>query len=225
MTSIARKWVMALSGLFLCLFLVGHLAGNLMLLKCSAQTQLDFNEYAHFMTTNPAVQVLRVLTLVSILAHLVMSFKLTAQNKSARSTGYAYSGATGNASFASKNMIWFGILLLIFLVLHINSFAAKTLMGAIEGVDKNGNVDIYSEVVAAFQQPWYVAVYVICMIGLAFHLAHGFKSAFQSMGARHPKYTPMIEKAGMAFGALIPLGFAVIPVVLHFCNQACCAAK
>lgn len=225
MTSIARKWVMALSGLFLCLFLVGHLAGNLMLLKCSPQTQLDFNEYAHFMTTNPAVQVLRVLTLVSILAHLIMSFKLTAQNKAARSTSYAYSGATGNASFASKNMIWFGILLLIFLVLHISGFAAKNMMGGIPVMEGTEWPDVYTEVRTAFGQLWYVIVYVVCMIGLAFHLAHGFKSAFQSMGARHPKYTPMIEKAGMAFGALIPLGFAVIPVVLHFCNQACCAAK
>ena len=102
MNSIARKWVMALSGLFICLFLVGHLAGNLMLLKSSSK--LDFNEYAHFMTSNPAVQVLRVLTLVSIFAHLAMSIILTIQNKSARKTAYAYSGSTGNASWASKNM-------------------------------------------------------------------------------------------------------------------------
>jgi len=219
MTSIARKWVMALSGLFLCLFLVGHLAGNLMLLKSSSTTLLDFNEYAHFMTTNPAVQVLRVLTLVSIVAHLVMSIKLTLQNKAARKTAYAYSGSTGNASWASKNMAPLGVFLLLFLALHLASFAIKNITGGIQGIDANGNVDVYTEVITAFKNPLYVAFYVLSMVALAFHLSHGFKSGFQSLGARHPKYTGLIEKSGMALGALIPLGFALIPIVLHFFNQ------
>jgi len=219
MTSIARKWVMALSGLFLCLFLVGHLAGNLMLLKSSSTTLLDFNEYAHFMTTNPAVQVLRVLTLVSIVAHLVMSIKLTLQNKAARKTAYAYSGSTGNASWASKNMASLGVFLLLFLASHLESFAIKNITGGIQGIDANGNVDVYTEVITAFKNPLYVAFYVLSMVALAFHLSHGFKSGFQSLGARHPKYTGLIEKSGMALGALIPLGFALIPIVLHFFNQ------
>ena len=219
MTSIARKWVMALSGLFLCLFLVGHLAGNLMLLKSSSTTLLDFNEYAHFMTTNPAVQVLRVLTLVSIVAHLVMSIKLTLQNKAARKTAYAYSGSTGNASWASKNMAPLGVFLLLFLALHLASFAIKNITGGIQGIDANVNVDVYTEVITAFKNPLYVAFYVLSMVALAFHLSHGFKSGFQSLGARHPKYTGLIEKSGMALGALIPLGFALIPIVLHFFNQ------
>ena len=210
---------MALSGLFLCLFLVGHLAGNLMLLKSSSTTLLDFNEYAHFMTTNPAVQVLRVLTLVSIVAHLVMSIKLTLQNKAARKTAYAYSGSTGNASWASKNMAPLGVFLLLFLALHLASFAIKNITGGIQGIDANGNVDVYTEVITAFKNPLYVAFYVLSMVALAFHLSHGFKSGFQSLGARHPKYTGLIEKSGMALGALIPLGFALIPIVLHFFNQ------
>lgn len=218
MSSIARKWVMALSGLFLCLFLVGHLAGNLMLLKIDPTTQLNFNEYAKFMTTNPAVQILRILTLVSIIAHLVMSVSLTLKNKAARTNGYAFKGSTDNAAWASKNMAPLGIFLLLFIALHLASFAVKNIMGGITGVDANGNVDVYSEVVVAFQNPLYVGFYVLSMVALAFHLSHGFKSGFQSLGARHPKYTQHIEKAGAAFGALIPLGFAVIPVVLHFCN-------
>lgn len=217
MNSIARKWVMALSGLFLCLFLVGHLAGNLMLLKSSSK--LDFNEYAHFMTSNPAVQVLRVLTLVSIFAHLVMSIILTIQNKAARKTAYAYSGSAGNASWASKNMAPLGVFLLLFLALHLASFAIKNITGGIQGIDANGNVDVYTEVIIAFQNPLYVAFYVLSMVALAFHLSHGFQSGFQSLGARHPKYTGIIEKSGIALGSIIPLGFALIPIVLHFFNQ------
>src|SRR6478609_4708594 len=121
-SSIGKKYWMALTGLFLCLFLAGHLAGNLQLIFSDA---LHFNQYALFMTTNPAVKILSYVTYISILFHAVDGIMLTIQNKKARPIGYAKENAAANSKFASRNMAVLGTLILVFIVTHMVNFWAK----------------------------------------------------------------------------------------------------
>ena len=206
---------MSASGFFLLFFLLGHLAGNLPLLlpNVADSTRLQFNAYAHFMTTNPAVKVLSYVTYFFILLHAVLALILTRDNRRARPIGYRKSTRT-SASWAAKNMGLLGSLILIFLVVHLRSFWYEMHWGAI-GVDAAGNRDLYEVVVVACSALWYVAFYVLSMGLLGLHLAHGFWSAFQSVGASAPRYSPIIRTVGLGFAVVVPLLFASIPIVLY----------
>lgn len=274
-SSIAKKYWMALTGLFLCLFLTGHLAGNLQLLV--PNNALNFNKYALFMTTNPAVKLLSYLTYLSILFHAVDGFMLTIQNKKARPIGYAKQNAAANSSFSSRNMAVLGTLILVFIVTHMVNFWARMhfdknmplqtitveVMGqkqelymmvnggympinqvakTAEEAKKNGAPtyianktdfmntqadvkvgegykDLYKITVDFFKHPKFgliaTILYVLSMFVLAFHLLHGFQSAFQSLGINN-KFTPAIKAFGKFFAIVVPLLFAIIPVYIHF---------
>jgi succinate dehydrogenase / fumarate reductase cytochrome b subunit len=108
-----------------------------------------------------------------------------------------------------------GTIILIFLIIHLRNFWYEMHFGAID-MDLNGNKNLYKVVNAAFSQPLYVALYVLSMVGLGYHLAHGFASGFQTLGLNHPKYTPFIKKLGNLIAILIPLGFAIIPIIMYF---------
>lgn len=213
-SSLAKKYWMAATGLFLCTFLIGHLLGNLQLLLPAEEALEKFNEYAQFMTTNPVIKILSYLTYFSILFHSVDGILLVVKNRQARPVQYAYNKASANSNWASRNMGLLGGILLFFIIVHMRSFWYEMHFGSLP-LDANGNKDLYTITAAAFQELWYVMLYVVSMIAIAFHLSHGFASAFQSVGANHAKYTPIIKKVGGAFGILIPLAFAVIPVVLY----------
>lgn len=213
-SSLTKKYWMAATGLFLCTFLIGHLLGNLQLLLPAEEALEAFNEYAKFMTSNPIVKVLSYLTYFSILFHAVDGIMLVIQNKKARPVQYAYNKPSANSTWASRNMGLLGVVVLFFIIVHMRSFWYEMHFGSIPE-DANGNKDLYTITTAAFQELWYVLMYVVCMIAIAFHLSHGFASAFQSIGANHAKHTPVIKKVGAAFGILIPLAFAIIPVVLY----------
>ncbi len=202
---------MALTGLFLCVFLIAHLAGNLQLLDMSPAGQLKFNAYAKFMTTFPVVKVVSYLLYASILFHAFDGILLAFQNRKARPVKYAYEKPNANSTWYGRQMALLGTLVLVFLVIHMKGFWYEMHWGQL-GVDADGNKDLYTLVAAAFTQPWYVAIYVISMAVLAFHLLHGFASAFQSLGLNHPRYTPIIKNVGVFFGVVIPLFFALIPV-------------
>jgi succinate dehydrogenase / fumarate reductase, cytochrome b subunit len=268
-SSLAKKYWMALTGLFLCLFLAGHLAGNLQLIFSDASA---FNKYALFMTSNPAVKLLSYLTYISILFHAVDGFLLTYQNVKARPIGYAKNNPSKNSSFSSRNMAVLGTLILVFIVTHMVNFWAvmhfdekmplqtitvdqlgqkmeyyiTTDNGKFFPVDNaqlqqmgleirnrtefynkvanvkmgDGYKDLHKITVAFFKDPKTGLIatiaYVLAMFVLAFHLLHGFQSAFQSLGLNNPKYTPAIKGFGKAFAILVPLLFAAIPVYIHF---------
>lgn len=205
---------MAATGLFLCVFLLGHLAGNLQLFITGEEGKLQFNEYALFMTTFPLVKVLSYLTYFSILFHAVDGFLLTLQNRKARPVNYAYSRPDRNTSFPARNMAVLGSLVLVFIVLHMSNFWVKMHWGDL-ALDSNGNKDLYSVVVYSFKQLWYVVVYVLCMVAIGFHLWHGVQSGFQSLGLNHPQYSPIIKKLSYGFAVLVPALFAVIPVYMY----------
>ena len=277
-SSIVKKYWMALTGLFLCLFLAGHLAGNLQLIF---GTSLQFNEYALFMTTNPAVKLLSYLTYISIIFHAIDGIMLTIQNKKARPIGYAKTDGS-SSSFASRNMAVLGTVILVFIATHMVNFWAKMHFDKnmplmvktieiqpgmpqdfyvgrstgqyypVDQVGKEGEViqaglpqkqlvikngtelynpqvnvkmgDLYKDLhkltLDFFKDAKYglffTIGYVLAMIALAFHLWHGFQSAFQSIGVNSSKLTPVIKFVGKAFSIIVPLLFAIIPIVLHF---------
>ncbi len=210
-SSLVKKYWMALTGLFLCTFLIAHLAGNLQLLDMSPEGQLKFNAYAKFMTTFPLVKAVSYLLYFSILFHAVDGLYLASQNRKARPVRYAKEKASANRTWYSSNMAILGSIILVFIVLHMRHFWYEMHWGAI-GTDADGNKDLYTVVAAAFTETWYVVLYVISMAVLAFHLLHGFQSAFQSLGLRHPRYTPVIKAVGVFFGVVVPILFALIPV-------------
>lgn len=214
-STIGRKVLTAVSGFFLIIFLIGHVSGNLLLFY--QDEGQAFNMYANFMTSNQLVQVIRYLTYISIIVHIVYSIGLTIYNRKARPVSYAESGASSNSSWTSRNMAILGTLVLLFLVLHLSDFWYYTMFGELEKVEYDTAVvaDLYSRVVMKFSSLWYVLVYVTLMVFLGLHLSHGFYSAFQTMGWRHPKYTPVIKTISILFAILVPALFASMPVYIY----------
>lgn len=215
-SSIGKKLWMALTGLFLCVFLIGHLVGNLQLLLPEETGRLQFNEYAKFMTSNPLIRIMSILTFLSVILHVVDAALLSRANRAARPVNY--SKTTGEKTlWSSRNMGVLGTLILAFLVLHLSNFWYETHFGTL-GLDTNGNKDLYATVAFTFNIWWYVVIYVLAMIPIGLHLLHGFQSAFQSLGLNHSKYSPVVKKIGILFAIAIPLAFALIPVNMFFNN-------
>lgn len=218
-SSLGKKLIMALTGLFLILFLTGHLLGNLQLLKDDGGQA--FNEYAKFMTTTPVIKILSYLTYICIILHVIYSLILTIHNRKARPIKYAVSRQSENSVWTSRNMGILGTIVLLFLVIHLKSFWYEMHYGSIPTIEYEGGGQIknlYQIVVEAFSQLWYVILYVVSMAALAFHLSHGFQSAFQTLGLRHQKYTPIIKSAGLLFAILVPALFALQPVYIYLKN-------
>lgn len=210
-SSLGKKLLMALTGIFLILFLTVHLIGNLQLLKEDGGRA--FNTYAEFMGHNPLIQIISKGNFALILIHIIWGIMLTRKNREARGPqGYAITNK--NSKWASRNMALLGFLVLVFVVIHIQNFYYKVHFGQLPTQTYDGKevTDLYKEVVFIFDQAWYVIIYVICMIGLAFHLWHGFTSAFQTLGLNHMKYNPLINFVGKAFAIIVPAAFALIPI-------------
>lgn len=212
-SSIGRKLLMALTGLFLILFLVIHLIGNLQLLK--HDNGQAFNVYAKFMTTNPLIVTISYVNYACILVHIIWALLLTIKNRQARGDqGYAV--VNNSSPWTSRNMGILGALILIFLVIHLRGFWYEMHWGGIPTVNYDGEEvkDLYATVDAAYSQAWYVGVYVFSMLILAFHLWHGFVSSFQTLGLNHKKYNPAIAFVGKAFAIIVPALFALIPILM-----------
>ena len=207
---------MALSGLFLILFLAVHLAGNLQLLKDDGG--MAFNVYAKFMTSNPLIKFISYTNYILILMHIVVAIMLTRYNRSARgSEGYAVTSGK-SSHWTSRNMGILGSIIVIFMVIHLRDFWAQMHWGSVPMANYDGEEvkDLYQIVSLAFSEAWYVGLYVVCMIILAFHLWHGFTSAFQTLGLNHMKYNPVINFVGRAFAIIVPALFALIPIMMFF---------
>ncbi|MCC6754650.1 MAG: succinate dehydrogenase cytochrome b subunit [Saprospiraceae bacterium] len=216
-SSIGRKVVMSLSGLFLIAFLVVHLLGNLQLLASDGGRQ--FNLYAYFMTHNPLIKTVSYLLYLTILLHALQGIALARANRKAKGKSYAVSSNAPVSAF-SKYMIHLGMILFIFLGLHMYQFWLQMKMGNAPVVSYPGTdhpvQDLNALVVEAFTNPFYVAIYALSMLALGLHLWHGFQSAFQTLGLNHPKYNGLIHMVGKVYAAFVAVGFAVIPVILFF---------
>ena len=209
---------MSLTGLFLIVFLLIHLIGNLQLLY--ADSGEAFNLYAKFMTTNPLIKTVSYLLYAFILIHAIQGWLLWRKNKQARgSQGYAVkvTKTVGTNRFASVNMGWLGTIIFVFLLIHLYQFwlqmkLDKLPMASYDGVEVK---DLYIIVSQAYQNIGFVIFYVVSMVVVALHLYHGFQSAFQTLGLNHRKYTPLIKGTGVVYSIAIPLGFAIIPLYMY----------
>ena len=219
-SSIGQKVVMSLTGLFLILFLLVHLVGNLQLLYDDGGTA--FNIYANFMKSNPLIKIVSYGLYFFILLHSIQGIVLWRKNRAARGTDrYAVNSSHGT-SFASRNMAWLGIVIFIFLVIHMWQFWYPVMTGGVDlvPIEHDGHIkevkNLYALVALAFKEWWYVLFYVVSMIIVGFHLYHGFESSFQTIGWNHKRFSNLIRAIGIVYAMAIPLGFALIPVYFYF---------
>ena len=214
-SSIGRKVAMALSAFFLMFFILQHFAINIL----SVFSPDTFNEVSHFMGTNALVQfALQPVLIFGVIFHFVMGFVLEIKNNQARKVSYAKNNGGANSTWMSRNMIWSGGFILIFLIIHFIDFwipeiNTKYVLGDMSGMH-NGEFRYYEELHEKFLPIWRVALYCLGFVFLALHLLHGFDSAFQSVGANN-KYTKAIKGLGKAYAILIPLGFIIIALYHH----------
>lgn len=203
-TTVGRKIIMAATGLFLITFLVVHLAGNLLLLRDDGGAA--FNAYAEFMSTNPLIRVLEVALFAGFILHIYQGLYFIFRERKSRPTSYHLNAASANTNIFSRTMRLSAIVVLVFLVVHLRHFFVEhRLLGS--------SLTMYDSCKQAFENPYYTAFYVVSMVLLAFHLAHGFYSGFQTLGLIvNRRIDRMIRWAAAAFAFLVPLGFAVIPI-------------
>lgn len=214
-SSITKKIIMSLAGLFLITFLVVHLSINLLILF--DDTRELFNQAAHFMITNPLIQTFQWVLFAGFIIHILLGFVLQVQNWVARPKRYERKGSS-ETSYFSKFMIHTGVIVLIFLVIHLANFFFKAQMGVVPYITYETSTykDLGLLVMELFKDWRYVVFYIISLLLLGFHLDHGFQSAFQSLGLYHKNYTPAIKLIGTLFSILITAGFLAIPVVIYF---------
>jgi len=194
---------MGLSGLFLCSFLVVHLFINLFLFKQDGGATFDV--YGEFMATYPLIRPLEWVLFGGFLLHAFVGIWLWITNRQARPRRYEVNKASENSTLTSRIAFITGAFVLVFLVVHVNTFFVKSRFFP------DGRT-MYEIVVQAFQSPVYVGFYLVALVFLAFHLRHGFQSAFQTLGIRFEKYQPLIDAVGVVFWLLIPLAFAALPL-------------
>lgn len=197
---------MALTGLFLVVFLLVHLIANLTLFGGPEA----FNAASHFMGTNPLIQVMQPVLALGFVAHIVMGIVLELKNKAARPDNYIKNNAPANSKWASRNMIVTGLMIFAFLVLHIIHYFIPFKTTEIH--------NHYVFVVKLFQNPIYAFVYVLAFVLLGMHLAHGFQSSLTTTGIRHEKYRKCIVQLGVGYSIFITLGFSAIAIWFYFVN-------
>jgi succinate dehydrogenase / fumarate reductase cytochrome b subunit len=205
---------MALAGAFLMVFLVVHLGINMFIIPITGNHQEIFREAVHFMSSNPLIKIMEIFLFGGFILHIILGVVLQIQNWMARPVRYKVEGWS-HTSFFSKFMIHTGVIIGIFLVIHMMNFYFVKLgftsppEGMARVVD---NHDFYNMAVNLFMNKTYSVIYIILIIFLGFHLNHAFQSAFQSLGLDHSKYTPFIKAVGDVYSIVIPLGFCLIPL-------------
>lgn len=245
-STIGQKLLVALTGLFLCTFLIVHVTGNIQLFN--NDNGMAFNIYTVFMTTNPLIKIVSYLLYASILFHAFKGLHLAYKNQTARPVKYAVVNGKANSHWTSRSMGVLGTIILVFIAVHMNDFWWEYKFGELPYVEyiqdmQSGNVtatphdainakkeewvegnnkhivvkNLYIEVAEAFKNPVLVLVYVFAMFAIAFHLFHGFQSGFQTVGIRHARYTPAIKFISLwVFAILIPALFAAMPLFFYF---------
>lgn len=197
---------MSLLGLFLVVFLVVHLGVNLLLLSSNPDL---FNSASHFMATNPVIQVMQYVLALGFILHIILGIILTYQNYRARPNGYAKNNSGTNSSLESRTMIYTGLLILLFLIIHLRNFFIVIKFGV---VPAGGDYVLVTELFGIW---YYTLLYVVSFILLGLHLNHGFQSAFQSIGLNNKTWTPILKIIGTLYSVVIAGGFSLI-ALYHF---------
>ena len=215
-SSITKKVIMSLMGLFLLTFLLVHLGLNLTLI--TFKSSAAFNLAAHFMGTNPVVKILEVVLFAGFAIHIFWGVILFFQNSAARPQSYAVSN-NSQESFFSKYMIHTGVLVFSFLVLHLMDFWYKSRFSGgmpLTQIDGITYEDMGKLVMDKFTDPVYSGIYIAFLLFIGIHLDHAFQSALQSIGINHSKYTPFFKKFSRFLAVVITIGYISIPIVILF---------
>ena len=216
-SSLGQKVVMACTGLFLCLFLVEHLYTNLLLY--AGDGGVEFNEASHFMVHSIIIRIIEVVLGVSIVIHVWQAVQLTRQNAKARPVAYSVTKVSETSTWFSRNMGFTGSMILFFTIVHLYQFFVPYRLTGEIGVE--GSETVAEEVAEALANPWYALLYLVSVAFLAFHLNHGFQSAFQSLGANNKNYAPMLKMFGSFFAyVIVGLGFASFPILFYLSHLA-----
>ena len=210
-SSIGRKWIVALTGLGLFGFVVGHLIGNLQVFLGPE----PLNRYALFLQSlGELLWVIRLGLLAMVVAHIVFTIKLRMENRAARPVGYAVTNRRA-ATFPARMMTLSGLMVLCFIIFHLLHFTAQKIDPSFAHMtDAMGRHDVYRMMITGFKNPWASGFYIVAVGLLAMHLNHGIGSLFQTLGLNSAKLRPLWEKGGVAFSWLIFLGYASIPVAV-----------
>jgi len=214
-SSVGKKLIMSLSGLFLCLFLVVHVAGNLLLFRNDGGELFD--AYSDFMGSNPIIRTIEILLFVALFVHAVSATILWLKNRSSRPAGYEEYRLGDNVKLESRTaMLTTGALVVFFfLIIHLNTFWIP------ERFPVENHLSPYTHVMERFSSPLYSGFYVFALVFVAFHLKHGFQSAFQTLGLRHTKYIRLLEIIAVVFWLIIPLTFAAMPIYFLLLRYNC----
>ena len=210
-SSVGTKLLIGLTGLALLVYMLLHLAGNAIIFF----SQDAFNTYSHMLISNPLIVPIEIGLLFVFLLHIYKTATMTLRNKAARPVGYEkkeLAGHTSRKSLASSTMIWSGLIIAIFVVIHVKQFKFGTfyLTAGTESIR-----DLYRTEVEVFQNPLWVVFYVVATLLVGLHLRHGIASGFQSLGLDHPRYTKRLVAWGIALALLIGVGLASIPVWVY----------
>lgn len=210
-SSIGKKITMALTGLFLVSFLVVHASINSFIFYNDGGE--TFNRGAHFMGTNPIIRTIEIVLIAGILLHIIQSLLLWHTNRKARPIAYAVEKNSKKVTWYSRSMTLLGTLILLFLIIHTSNFwIPNRTHQFLHGEE----LPLYEMMIEKFSSPTQVIIYLFGVFSLFWHLLHGFSSAFQSLGLKHRKFSPLIEYSGKVFSVIICLVFAMMPISIFF---------
>jgi succinate dehydrogenase / fumarate reductase cytochrome b subunit len=212
-----RKTILALTGLFLCIFLVVHLSANFILVLPEETARGLYNAYSALLRQSPLITVVSYFLYASILLHALYALLTTLKNRRSKAGGYTKNRYRENSTWASQNMGLLGVAILLFITVHMANFWARIKLGLGDsvGMDSEGNVDVYQVTYTLFQNPYYVFFYTVLMVPLAYHLHHGLKSAFMTLGFYHTKGLRLLSRAALIYAAVMGVGFGVIPFIVY----------
>ena len=221
-SSVGKKFVMSLTGLFLISFLIVHVGLNACI--WAGDHGEMFNKSAHFMGTTVVVRIMEVGLFLGILIHIIQGYVLESKNLSRRGSGYAIQPANKTSRWYSRTMGLLGTLILLFLIMHIYHFWTPSRLGGIGNIQPLAEVEydgkpyhnLYAEMLQVFKNPVVVVLYVLGCISLAYHLIHGFHSAFRTLGVHNNRYLTMLRSLGIGFSVIVCLAFAMMPITMYF---------
>lgn len=215
-SSVGKKFVMGLTGLFLISFLVVHVGINSCIWAMDGGEM--FNKAAHFMGATVVIRIMEVGLFVGIFLHMIQGLVLEFQNRKKRSIGYQVPMGNKGSKWYSRSMGLLGTIILIFFIIHWKQFWIPSRFGDVQDVTYNGTAmhDMFSLMKDTFSEGWVVILYVLACISLAYHLLHGFQSAFRSLGVHNNRYLHLLNALGIGFSIIVPLAFAMMPISMHF---------
>lgn len=219
-SSVGKKLVMALTGLFLISFLIVHVCLNACIFNDLPWFDPNdngdmFNRAAHFMGTSMVVRTLEYGLFAGFIIHIIQGYVLEAKNLSRRGTGYKVTLGNRGSKWYSRTMGLLGTLLLLFLIMHVSHFWVPSRFGGLEEVEGKNYHNLFIVMVDVFKNPLIVVLYVLGCISLAYHLLHGFQSAFRTLGVHNTRYIGLIKGLGTGFSIVVPFVFALMPIAIY----------